>query len=245
MISANPGLPPARRVLPLAILAAALLALMFSVAFFLPELSTPRTPQSSLDPTSRTSVTLPRPLPEFSLVDSSGHPVSRSDLIGHEVVFNFVFTSCSLSCRAVSHRMAEIQHGVADLPDVRLLSFSIDPRTDSPSVLAAFAREFGADPARWRFLTRPQNYGTTSRTTGWITNPQDWMPLVPEGSLGTERILLVDRIGVVRESFDGLQPDVASQVIQRLRQPLACPPPSAASPSRATTRPQSARSPSP
>ncbi len=185
-------------------------------------------PAASPGSPSPTLPALPRPLPEFSLLDTAGRPVCRSDLLGRIVVFNFVFTSCSLSCRSVNRRMAEIQLGVADLPEVLLISFSIDPRTDTPKALAAFAEEFGADSRRWRFLTQHPADPPASRTVGWIANVEEWMPLVPEGSLGTERILLVDPDGVVRESFDGLQPEVARTVLQSLRQRLSSRPPSSA-----------------
>jgi protein SCO1 len=38
-------------------------------------------------------------------------------------------------------------------PSVRLVSFTVDPDRDSPAVLAAYAKHFGADDARWSFLT--------------------------------------------------------------------------------------------
>ena len=40
-----------------------------------------------------------------------------------------------------------------------LLSISVDPARDRPPRLAQYARAFGADPAAWRFLTRPPERG--------------------------------------------------------------------------------------
>jgi protein SCO1/2/putative membrane protein len=56
----------------------------------------------------------PRRLVEFNLTDRSGRSVTHADLAGKFLVVNFVFTSCSLSCRAVNDRMEEIQRLVAD-----------------------------------------------------------------------------------------------------------------------------------
>jgi protein SCO1/2 len=36
---------------------------------------------------------------------------------------------------------------------VRLVSFSVDPEVDTPEKLLAYANKWGADPARWVFLT--------------------------------------------------------------------------------------------
>ena len=37
--------------------------------------------------------------------------------------------------------------------EIRLVSFSVDPERDTPEVLAAYAKKYGADPNRWLFLT--------------------------------------------------------------------------------------------
>jgi cytochrome oxidase Cu insertion factor (SCO1/SenC/PrrC family) len=39
------------------------------------------------------------------------------------------------------------------LKDVRLVTISFDPVTDTPAVLKRHAAALGANPARWRFLT--------------------------------------------------------------------------------------------
>jgi len=39
------------------------------------------------------------------------------------------------------------------MKDVRLVTVSFDPTTDTPPVLKAHARKLNADPARWTFLT--------------------------------------------------------------------------------------------
>lgn len=211
----QPAPHPARLLLSFVILSLALA----TIAILVWQSRRPSTPPPNLTRAAPLPpANLPRPLPDFSLVDTSGRPVRRSDLLGHAVVFNFVFTSCSLNCRAVNRRMTEIQNATAELPEVLLVSFSIDPRTDTPTALDTFAKEFGADLRRWRFLTGGSAPTNAANTTRWIANVEDWIPLVPEGSLGTERILVADRDGVVRESFDGLHPDVSRKVIQWLRQ---------------------------
>jgi protein SCO1/2 len=40
-----------------------------------------------------------------------------------------------------------------ELKDLRLVSVSIDPLVDTPSVLKQHAQALGADPTRWTFLT--------------------------------------------------------------------------------------------
>jgi protein SCO1/2 len=38
-------------------------------------------------------------------------------------------------------------------PDVKLVSFTVDPDRDTPAALAAYAERYGAQAGRWSFLT--------------------------------------------------------------------------------------------
>lgn len=65
----------------------------------------------------------------------------------------FFYSSCPDVCPLQSARMAHLQRDLADQPDVRLVSISVDPEHDTPEVLRDYAQRFGADPERWLFLT--------------------------------------------------------------------------------------------
>ena len=45
--------------------------------------------------------------------------------------------------------MHHLQLSTAGTPDVSLVSFTVDPQHDTPPVLAAYAKHFTANPARW------------------------------------------------------------------------------------------------
>jgi len=162
----------------------------------------------------------PRHLVPFHLTERDGQTRSEADLAGKILVVDFVFTSCSLSCRVVNDRMEEIQRLLAGAPDVRLLSLTVDPRTDTPRVLTAFAASFHADPATWWFLTGEKTELYRLLDTSFLSRSDDPTQLIPGGFNGTDRIMLVDAAGDVRASFDGLQPRVAADIameVARLR----------------------------
>lgn len=89
----------------------------------------------------------------FSLVSDSGDPFGLSDLEGKIWVADFIFTSCAGPCPLMSQRFAGLQRQFAGQANFQLISFSVDPDTDTPEVLAEYGRALGADPRRWRFLT--------------------------------------------------------------------------------------------
>lgn len=95
-------------------------------------------------------------VPAFRLMDERGAPFTTDSLLGHVDVVDFIFTRCSSSCPRLTARMAEMQSRLTGLgADVRLVSFSVDPENDTPAVLAAYAHNAHANPARWTFVTGP------------------------------------------------------------------------------------------
>ncbi|HXA50691.1 MAG TPA: SCO family protein [Candidatus Acidoferrum sp.] len=103
--------------------------------------------------------TRPQPLetygaiPQFDLIAQSGQPFDSHSLDGRPWIANFVYTTCPGPCPMMSHQMHGIQKATAATPDVKLVSFTVDPAHDTPPVLAEYAKHFKADPARWTFLT--------------------------------------------------------------------------------------------
>ena len=167
-------------------------------------------------PLSPSPLDHPRHLVDFTLTDRSGRSVTQADLAGRFLVVNFVFTSCSLSCRAVNDRMEEIQRLVADATDVQLVSLTVDPRSDTPSVLAKFADSHHADTNRWLFLTGDKAELYHVIETSFIPKSVELEGLVPGGFTSTDRIMLVDPQGKVWASFDGLRRNAASAVVAEI-----------------------------
>jgi len=103
---------------------------------------------------------IPEPLPvlgtlsSFALVDQHGESFGSEQLAGKAWVANFIFTRCPTVCPAFTAKMGEIQHRSRGLGDsFHLVSFSVDPKYDTPAVLQAYAKEHRASSGAWSFLT--------------------------------------------------------------------------------------------
>ena len=92
-------------------------------------------------------------VPDFALTERSERRVTRNELLGLVWVANFFYASCPDTCPLQSAKLARLQRDFADDRDVRFVSISVDPEHDTPAVLQGYAQRFGADPARWLFLT--------------------------------------------------------------------------------------------
>ena len=154
-----------------------------------------------------------RTLGDFTLIDETSRTVTRGDFTGKILAVSFLFTSCSVTCPEVSKRMAEIQRLTAGEADVRLVSLTVDSRSDTPPVLAKWGARFGADTNRWFLLT-----GTKAVLHGLIARSflaqdnGDPFNSMPGNFTGTERIAVVDKHGQTRIYFDGLQKETSAAV---------------------------------
>src|SRR5262245_19187202 len=92
-------------------------------------------------------------VPDFTLTDQRGRPVRKADLEGKVWIASLIFTTCHNECPLMTAEMAQLQSDLAYVPDLRLVSISVDPDRDTPAVLSEYAERFNADPQRWFFLT--------------------------------------------------------------------------------------------
>lgn len=93
-------------------------------------------------------------VPPFRFTRQDGKAFGSADLAGRPWVANFIFTRCPTICPLFTQKFAAFQGQTASLGEhLKLVSFSVDPTYDTPERLAAYATRFGANPARWSFLT--------------------------------------------------------------------------------------------
>jgi protein SCO1 len=180
-------------------------------------------------------------VPDFSLLECSGRPMTRVDLLGKVWVADFMYTECPDTCPLQSAQMARLHADFAGESDLRLVSISVDPGHDTPQVLAAYAARFQADPDRWLFLTGSKDaidrlalegfhLGVVDRgehaqrgmgTGGaWLRSVSAWAHPVPNAErqpiLHSPRFALVDRQAQIRGYYEGTD----GAPLERLRKNL-------------------------
>jgi protein SCO1 len=104
-------------------------------------------------------------LHDIQLVDADGQTVRfKSEAVANRlVVVGFIYTSCTSICPVTSAVFADVQArlrgklGERFGNEVKLISVTVDPATDTPERLKAYAANFGTS-AGWLWLTgeRPQ-----------------------------------------------------------------------------------------
>lgn len=168
-----------------------------------------------------------RMIADFNLIDQNGEPFTRADLEGKVWVANFIFTSCAKECPILTFRMAEIQKKYLDNPDFAMVSISIDPRTDTPERLTEFANRYGAQKG-WAFLTGDNVREIDALVKGSFLLPlartdKEKAKIVTANLLHSEKLVVVDKLGVVRFYAEGMPPEAVGQITTVVDQLLAEP----------------------
>lgn len=90
---------------------------------------------------------------DFALTNQTGAVITRSNLLGKVWLADIIFTRCAGPCPEMTRRMAELQSAIPTQAPVAFVTLTTDPLFDTPKVMQAYSRRFGAQPGRWHFLT--------------------------------------------------------------------------------------------
>ena len=114
----------------------------------------------------------------------------------------------------MTSQLREVQDAVAKIPDVKLVSFTVDPARDTPQVLAEYAKVHGASAERWYFLTG-------SQSTLQMLDRDAFKLGNVDGTLEhSTRFALVDGQGHIRGYYDSSEPDVIPRLISGVHELL-------------------------
>jgi protein SCO1/2 len=95
-------------------------------------------------------------LPEVQVVNANSERMPIKQVIeksGKVALLSFIYTSCTTVCPATSQTMYQVQEkAISQHIDLSIISVTIDPEIDTPSVLAGYAKKYHANKD-WQYLT--------------------------------------------------------------------------------------------
>ena len=144
----------------------------------------------------------------FKLLNSDGKTTTLADLKGKVWAADFIFTTCGGICPVMSANMAKLHRSYALVDDVRLVSISVNPDTDTPAVLTAYAKRYKADTSKWFFLT-----GVEADIQKMVVGSFK-LGKIDEPIFHSGYFTLVDRQGNIRGYYDGTDKDKLAQLFK-------------------------------
>jgi protein SCO1/2 len=150
-------------------------------------------------------------VPQFQLTNQNGQPFGSEQLKGKIWIADFIFTTCPGPCPLISSRMSDLQRPLEN-SDVHLVTFTVDPETDTPEVLRDYAARLHATPNRWDFLTGDKDAIYNLTQQGFKLAVADNIP-ESDGPVHATRAVLVDRKGEIRGYYDMTTPDAVTKLL--------------------------------
>lgn len=156
---------------------------------------------------------------KFQFVDQDSAIITNDTFKDQIYVSDFFFTSCRTICPIMKTQMLRVYEATADLPDVKLLSHSIDPEYDTVALLHDFANRLGVSSDRWHFVTGVKDsIYKIAQTSYFATAMEDKSE--PDGFIHSGAFLLVDKEQRLRGKYDGTKEEDVNRLlvdIKRLR----------------------------
>jgi protein SCO1/2 len=96
--------------------------------------------------------------PRFNLINQDS--IAVSDIYFNEKVYvvEFFFSTCPTICPKMNENMLEIEKNFLTNKDFGIVSITINPANDTPSVLKTHAEHLGVTHKNWQFLTGDKEY---------------------------------------------------------------------------------------
>ncbi|MFN7139614.1 MAG: SCO family protein [Limisphaerales bacterium] len=170
----------------------------------------------------KTKLKVLRHLPDFTLTNQTGKPVSLASLRGDVWLANIIFTRCPGPCARMTKQFAEIQSALPTNKRLKLVTLTADPDFDTSSVLAGYAERFGADSSSWYFLTGTKKEIYRLALEGLMLAVQEKTPDQQTSSddlfIHSTLFVLVDKKGNVRSFYESTDEGVNQRILTDMKQ---------------------------
>ena len=160
---------------------------------------------------------------DFSFPDQNGHVITRKDVEGKVCVAEYFFTTCQSICPLMNREMKRVHNAFKNNDNVAILSFTVDPQTDTVAQMKRYASHLQADSRQWHFLTgEKEKLYSLARKSFFVLKPAETANQGDAGSdfIHTNNFVLVDQNLRIRGYYDGTSQKEVTQLILDIRRLL-------------------------
>jgi len=152
----------------------------------------------------------------FSFVDQDSTLITNDTFRDKIYVSDFFFTTCRTICPIMKSQMLRIYEATRNMPDVLILSHTIDPEYDTVALLHDFASRLGVESKRWHFVTGVKDsIYKIAQTSYFATAMEDKSE--PDGFIHSGAFLLLDKQQRIRGKYDGTKEEDVNQLIADIK----------------------------
>jgi protein SCO1/2 len=150
-------------------------------------------------------------LPGFEMLNQKRDTIRETDVMGKIHIVDFFFTTCPTICPIMSSQLSRVHEYFRNDSQLVILSYSIDPRFDTPEVLQAYATKMDATLPGWHFLSGSlESVYDLADAHGAFARPEK---TAPGGFEHSAAIILVDGERRVRGVYNGVDAKEVDKLI--------------------------------
>lgn len=153
----------------------------------------------------------------FRFANQDGKTIADDEVGGKVYVAEYFFTTCKSICPIMNKEMQRVHAAYKNENDFRILSFTVDPETDTVAQMKRYADEHGANDGKWHFLTgKKEDLYDLARKSYFVLRPAEAQNLGDAGSdfIHTNNFVLVDRESRIRGYYDGTSKKEVDKLIK-------------------------------
>lgn len=143
---------------------------------------------------------------DFSFQNQDNKTITQKDIEGKVFVAEYFFTTCKSICPIMNKQMQRVQQAIKGNSNVKILSFTVDPETDTVAQVKRYATSHNAVKGQWHFLTgKQEDLYSLARKSFFVLKPAEVQNQGDVGSdfIHTNNFVLVDGQGRIRGYYDG------------------------------------------
>jgi len=153
----------------------------------------------------------------FSLYNQDSILLNQKTIEGKIHIANFIFTSCGSICPTMTRNMKIVSDSLANDSNLVILSYTVTPWIDRPSVLKNYKVQNAIHNPHWHFLT-----GTTGEIYKLARQSyfaEEDLGFTKDSTefLHTEHVLLVDKTKRIRGIYNGTLTLEMNQLIEDIK----------------------------
>jgi protein SCO1/2 len=150
----------------------------------------------------------------FKTVNQYGDSINNKSLDGEIYVADFFFTTCPSICPIMHRNMLNVYNTFKNKGDIKIISYTIDPKHDSVPVLKKYADKLGISGNTWWFLQGKKDDIYKLSESYLVRKPQEdaKQQFIHDGSF-----ILVDKQKRIRGAYDGTDPKQVDQMIADIK----------------------------
>ncbi|HTD39522.1 MAG TPA: SCO family protein [Mucilaginibacter sp.] len=173
-----------------------------------------RTPVTKMVNGKQVTDTIYPTVSKFATVNQYGDSVNNNSLNGYIYVADFFFTTCPSICPVMHRNMLNVYSAFKGASNLKIISYTIDPKHDSVTVLKKYADKLGVSGNIWWFLQGKKEDIYKLSESYLVRKPEEdaKQQFIHDGSF-----LLIDKQKRIRGSYDGTDPKQVDQLITDIK----------------------------